>query len=225
MNETGPQWQDRTSRLRAFTVIALLAGVLTVVLMAIAPSLASALARVDTPASDGVELQELVVAAAYLLVVVAAVMLALGGVATALPAAGLGSDSRVLARCVRLAPMTIRRLVLVGCGTALTLPMGSGFAQATIAGHDPMSSSVRTDADLSGLALPDLPTGPRHAPVVRVRAGDSLWSIAAELLGPEATSAQIARRVDSLHQSNRHQIGADPDLILPGTELTLRRNR
>lgn len=54
---------------------------------------------------------------------------------------------------------------------------------------------------------------------VVVRRGDSLWSIAARHLGPQATVAQVAAEWPRWHAANRAVIGADPDMILPGMVL------
>jgi nucleoid-associated protein YgaU len=55
-----------------------------------------------------------------------------------------------------------------------------------------------------------------------VRAGDSLWSIARRLLGPEASAGRIAREVNRLWQLNRDRIGTgSPSLIHVGTVLKL----
>lgn len=59
-------------------------------------------------------------------------------------------------------------------------------------------------------------TSPRRAVA---RPGDSLWSIAAAELGPDATDAQIAARWPRWYAANRHAIGADPDLIQTGQVL------
>ena len=56
-----------------------------------------------------------------------------------------------------------------------------------------------------------------------VRPGDSLWSIAKRLLGPEASTAQVAREVHRLWTLNAERIGTgDPDLIMVGQTLRLR---
>jgi resuscitation-promoting factor RpfA len=56
-----------------------------------------------------------------------------------------------------------------------------------------------------------------------VQAGDSLWSIAARLLGPDATSGRIAREVDRLWDLNAARIHSGrPELIQPGERLQLR---
>ena len=54
-----------------------------------------------------------------------------------------------------------------------------------------------------------------------VVAGDSLWEIAAGLVGPDGSNAEIAAVVADLYTANQHVVGADPDLILPGQQLLL----
>jgi nucleoid-associated protein YgaU len=60
----------------------------------------------------------------------------------------------------------------------------------------------------------------QHRTPVTVRAGDSLWSIAARDLGPDADPAEIAAAWPSWFAANRATIGGDPDLIRPGQVLT-----
>jgi resuscitation-promoting factor RpfA len=55
---------------------------------------------------------------------------------------------------------------------------------------------------------------------VVVKPGDSLWAIAAEIL-ETSDPARIARYWPRIHRSNRHVIGANPNLILPGQVLEL----
>lgn len=57
------------------------------------------------------------------------------------------------------------------------------------------------------------------AATVVVRAGDSLWSIAADSLGPFATDMEVAGAWPEWYRSNRAVIGPDPHLILPGQIL------
>ena len=53
--------------------------------------------------------------------------------------------------------------------------------------------------------------------------GESLWAIASDVLGSDATPARVAREVHRLWQLNRDRIGTgDPDLLLIGTKLRLR---
>ncbi len=56
-----------------------------------------------------------------------------------------------------------------------------------------------------------------------MREGDSLWSVAADRLGGDATVAEIAREVNRLWELNRERIATgDPDLVMVGTRLMLR---
>jgi hypothetical protein len=56
-----------------------------------------------------------------------------------------------------------------------------------------------------------------------VQPGESLWAIASDLLGGEASPARIAREVDRLWRLNSDRIGTgDPDLLMVGTRLNLR---
>lgn len=83
-------------------------------------------------------------------------------------------------------------------------------------------------------AVPDPAVGESPAPAVGesavrdvpvrdvvVRPGQSLWTIADGLLPAPATDAQITRAWQHLAQANASVIGADPDLILPGTRLVV----
>lgn len=54
---------------------------------------------------------------------------------------------------------------------------------------------------------------------VTVHRGNSLWSIVARHLGPEATDLEIARAWPEWHAANREVIGHDPDLLIPGQQL------
>jgi hypothetical protein len=55
---------------------------------------------------------------------------------------------------------------------------------------------------------------------VVVRRGDSLWRIAARHLGAGASDAEVAAEWPRWWHANRREIGADPDLLVPGTRLT-----
>jgi nucleoid-associated protein YgaU len=54
---------------------------------------------------------------------------------------------------------------------------------------------------------------------VVVHRGDSLWTIAARHLGPGATDAQVAAEWPRWWAANQHEIGPDPNLLLPGQRL------
>lgn len=59
--------------------------------------------------------------------------------------------------------------------------------------------------------------GSRHV----VSVGESLWSIAAEHLGPDAGPDRVASLWPRIHAANIAVIGDDPDLIHPGAELVI----
>jgi nucleoid-associated protein YgaU len=58
-----------------------------------------------------------------------------------------------------------------------------------------------------------------RADVVLVAPGDTLWSIAAAHLPPDASDADVAAAVQQWYSANREVVGADPDLIRPGQHL------
>ena len=52
-----------------------------------------------------------------------------------------------------------------------------------------------------------------------MRAGDTLWGLAAQALGPDATDADIAAEWPRWYAANATTIGPDPDVLLPGQVL------
>ena len=54
---------------------------------------------------------------------------------------------------------------------------------------------------------------------VTVTPGDSLWLIAAQRLGPDASDEAIAAAWPRWYAANEHEIGPDPSLIVPGQVL------
>jgi hypothetical protein len=57
--------------------------------------------------------------------------------------------------------------------------------------------------------------------LVVVEPGDSLWSITQERLGQGASPQQILNEVERTFELNRDLLGDEPDLMLPGQELSL----
>jgi nucleoid-associated protein YgaU len=53
-----------------------------------------------------------------------------------------------------------------------------------------------------------------------VHTGDSLWTIAARHLGPDASSAAITAAWHEWYAANRHIVGGNPNLIHPGQRLS-----
>ena len=65
------------------------------------------------------------------------------------------------------------------------------------------------------------PTPVAAAPTYTVAVGDCLWSIAARVLGRNATAHAVDHGWRAIYDANRDAIGADPNLIHPGLVLTL----
>lgn len=65
------------------------------------------------------------------------------------------------------------------------------------------------------------PMAGRAAERHTVRAGDTLWQIAAESLPRTADDAQIDTRWREIWRLNRAVVGSDPNLLHPGQHLTL----
>jgi hypothetical protein len=93
----------------------------------------------------------------------------------------------------------------------------SAQGSATVAAT---AAPPRTTIEVADVAGPKAKPGDRtHA----VRPGESLWSIASDLLGTDASPAAVAREVHHLWQLNTQRIGTgDPDLLMIGTRLNLR---
>jgi hypothetical protein len=178
---------------------------------------------------DRVPLDAAVVSLAATTVVLCAVWGWLAGSAEVLAAA------RGRARCTGAGPCRlpdgVRRTVLAACGVALTGGVAApAVADVHLAGHH---HSRRAQHGVSGLPLPERVATPPHrardgaAPargarrVVVVASGDSLWSIAAADLSPDAGAARISDRWHAVYAANRVVVGPDPDRILPGQHLLL----
>ena len=122
-------------------------------------------------------------------------------------------------------PLRVRRALLLACGVALGVGL-SAPAVADAPGSEPRTATVRA-APVSGLAVPDRATGSTPIPAeaapteVAVRAGDSLWAIAARALPKGAGDVRVAAAWRTIYAANAARVGADPDLIFPGTILRL----
>ena len=117
--------------------------------------------------------------------------------------------------CSRGVPVGVRRVVLAACGVALA----GGLAPPSYAAGPHVHRASR----LAGLPLPDRAVaGPVQVRrTVRVRPGDTLWSLAARDLPADSTDAVIAARWHAIYAANRSLIGPDPDVIVPGVRLRL----
>ncbi|MGI8578715.1 MAG: LysM peptidoglycan-binding domain-containing protein [Nocardioidaceae bacterium] len=136
-----------------------------------------------------------------------------------------------------LTPALWRRCVVAACGLGIATPaLLTVSASADDGGHSARCINACA-IHLGGLPLPDLPSAalpkvaksasaghqPPRSPGttgVVVAPGDSLWSIAARRLPPEAPDWAVAAMANDLYSLNRHVIGPNPDLIFPGTHLT-----
>ncbi len=145
-------------------------------------------------------------------------------------AAALVPESRAVGGLERLAT----RACPAAARVVVTATLGLAVGAAAPAHADPAGGPTGTHGPtgLTGLALPDRTTGgaahasaartvPSHPTAVVVRRGDSLWSIATDLLPAGADAPDVTEAWHRLHRANTTRIGADPDLILPGTRLVV----
>jgi hypothetical protein len=91
-------------------------------------------------------------------------------------------------------------------------------ASVPVAATPTATASTATAPDASGTARPARQGDRAHI----VQRGESLWMIASDLLGPNASDAQLVAESNRLYQLNRERIGPDPNLIVRGTVLRLR---
>ena len=157
---------------------------------------------------------------------------------------------RLARRIERRCPALVRRLVATALGITLGSTLGAGLSLPALGAIDaspapaPAPLSAPLPGRLSGLTLPDRATGAGLATAARpaivrraspgragrsqpgprfvdVHPGDSLWRIAQSLLRPGATDLEITRGWQRIQRVNADRIGADPDLIHPGTRLAV----
>lgn len=109
---------------------------------------------------------------------------------------------------------------------ALGLSVGAGALAPALAappGRPGPETVVAAAGPLAGLPLPDRTPGPATPTTptrtVTVRPGDSLWSIAGSLAGAQASPGSVAACWQRLLDADADRLGADPDLIFPGTSL------
>lgn len=240
-----PPLEVPLSRRRALGVV-LLAGLIGVVLLVVAPRPDSAWValRQATGSVDSAGSPDPTAALLAVIGVAAWVLAAYLALAVLLTAAGrlpglLGRLCAALA--ARTVPAVVRRTVGVALGLGLLLgPALPAQAAGTPAqGPGPTGTSTSLDwpavtppasATASGparLAAPAPNAPPPTAPpaaaaAVVVEPGDTLWGLAERSLradGRTPAAAAIAATWPSWWAANREAIGDDPDLLHPGTTL------
>lgn len=124
-------------------------------------------------------------------------------------------------------PAAVRAVLLRAGAPTVGAALAWAAGPAAVALEDqpppPMSTSVAGPwtGRLSGLALPHRPTSdPAALPGDRlVHPGDSLWSVAADLVGADASLAEVDHAWRAIYRANRARVGPDPDLVVAGTRL------
>lgn len=134
-------------------------------------------------------------------------------------AAVIGSSSTVAAAAPPIAHVASSQLPdNPAPGSALDWP---GLSKPTPT-HSPRPPTHphRHHPDLGLVGGGHVAAPPRSAAgVVVVQPGDTLWSIAARHLGPNASGAAITAAWHAWYAANRAVIGANPSLIQPGQRL------
>lgn len=145
-------------------------------------------------------------------------------VTVCLVAEAVGSYSGLAERAAAaLAPRTVRLLVRAVCGVAVAAPLGAvpaGAAELPLPDRPDVATQRPRMTQMTQIASQTLHRPTTSATVV-VRPGDSLWSIAADHLPPDAPAARIATAWPQWYTANLERIGHDPHLIHPGTRLLL----
>jgi nucleoid-associated protein YgaU len=117
-------------------------------------------------------------------------------------------------------------------------PPAAAVAPAQPQGEPAAAPEAPAQLQAEPIAAPEGPRGSAPVPFVQaahraaaqpgdrvhvVQRGESLWSIAKDVLGDDASVARIAREVNRLWELNSERIGTgEPDLVMAGTRITLR---
>jgi LysM repeat protein len=142
-----------------------------------------------------------------------------------------GRTGRVAGRIVAATvPAALRRTVETALGIAVaTAPVVGVCGSAPPAWADgrpptPTWSVPSLDRPAAQVAAPQASAPASRAttsssPSYVVRAGDCLWSIAADRLGSRASNGRVASTWPRWYAANRTVIGPDPNIIRPGQRL------
>ena len=129
-------------------------------------------------------------------------------------------------RQVRIGVEPRPRTAPTGGQAAAPVPTSVEIAEPPVAADTRAATTPITEPS-SAVAVPvSQPASPPAREIngdrYTVQTGDSLWSIARRILGPDASAGRIAREVNRLWELNSERIGTgDPSLIHVGTVLEL----
>ena len=166
-------------------------------------------------------------AARTVLITVTTTSMAVSTVTGTASASGSDVSSAALGRPVASSPSwpttpPATQLSRAGEGTSPQWPLAPGIIATTPKRQHPAQAAQPPH--------PAQPAQPTTSPAaasgstassssIVVRPGDSLWSIAARQLGPQARPDQVAASWPRWYEANRSAIGDDPSLLRPGTVL------
>jgi LysM repeat protein len=151
----------------------------------------------------------------------AAALAALPAVLVALPlgARAAASASRAAARSGRRAGLVVGRSAR-RAGARGALAGTAALASTAATGGPALAMPLPGSSSPAAVGVRTDDVRPAHqSPIHVVRPGECLWSIAADLLGPGASDAEIAAEWPRWYRANRALIGRDPGLIQVGMRL------
>lgn len=136
------------------------------------------------------------------------------------------TSGRVRATTWVATPPAVRRALLAAMGVLLAGALPGPVSAAVVIGspHRPHPAGHTTGEPLA-LPVPERPEGRAEPSAVRVRAGDTLWGLAASRLPRGAGDGVVLAAVHRWHARNHRVIGPDPDLLRPGQRLVPPRHR
>ena len=142
---------------------------------------------------------------------------------TALAAAGVsdatGSRGAVVATATPSPPASGHGPQGASATSTAPGPATGSAAAATTVSVDPAWVPTTPGPETTPALLTPSPRSEPAPDTVVVRRGDTLWAIAARHHGDAATDAEIARSWPRWYAVNRTVIGADPDRLVPGSQL------
>ena len=210
------------------------AGVIAMLVLATGPTVAGARA---TGADAGAMLAAVALAAAWVLAVRLAVTALAVGLSSLPGFVGRAGSRLALAWSPRFARGLVRAALGISVAAGPLLSGAAAFAdQPVLPQLDRVVSAASTTGPVTSAtpaapvppsssgspAHPSRTTEPTAASgsrVVVVRAGDTLWGIAARALPPGHSDADVARAWPKWYAANRGVIGSDPGEIRPGQRL------